>query len=499
MAGHKIVEHGERLATWEAHAMRWPIRWQVLIPFAAVTAIALSTVTLIDAQLAANRAEAQIAAQLAGVARTLRDARYPLTDEVLSQMAGLSGAEFLLLDARGRVTAASRQAASPVEPLPPERPIGERPFELDAPVEWLGDRYYQASIEVPPRGTAAGPLTLHILFPERALASSRRAAALPHLLFGAVALAAVAGLSLLLALRIARPLQQVTLRVADLAEGAYEPIPLPRRNDELRDLVAAVNKLAARLEESRHAIRRAERLSLLGRLSSGMAHSLRNHIAGATLAVQLHQRHCSSDDGDSLHVALRQMQLTESHLKRFLAAGRPSEPRFAVCRLGQIVDDVVELVQPACRHRRIELQVQVATAANAALRADRDLLGQALLNVVLNGIEAAGTDGWVRIECAAAEGTAVLQFLDGGPGPPPEVRPRLFEPFVTSKPEGVGLGLIVARQIVEAHGGLIALSPQAPPTCFEVALPLAAVGPEPWRVPGEGDPRRRDAIVAPVS
>jgi signal transduction histidine kinase len=93
-----------------------------------------------------------------------------------------------------------------------------------------------------------------------------------------------------------------------------------------------------------------------------------------------------------------------------------------------------------------------------------------LLNLLLNGVEAAGPGGWVRIEWFGTAANWHVCVVDSGPGPPEHLVERLFEAFVTSKPEGVGLGLAVARQIAEAHGGTLAYR-RDEHTCFELILP----------------------------
>jgi hypothetical protein len=96
------------------------------------------------------------------------------------------------------------------------------------------------------------------------------------------------------------------------------------------------------------------------------------------------------------------------------------------------------------------------------------------LNLVLNAVEAAGPGGKVRIVSTAAEGEVSVAVHDTGPGPPADVADRLFEPFSTGKPEGIGLGLTVSRQIAEAHGGSLSFT-SACGTCFTVTLPLGQV------------------------
>jgi signal transduction histidine kinase len=103
---------------------------------------------------------------------------------------------------------------------------------------------------------------------------------------------------------------------------------------------------------------------------------------------------------------------------------------------------------------------------------DPDQLAHLFLNVLTNAVEAAGTGGWVEVRWGAAPTQGVFaEIRDSGPGPTPDVASRLFEPFVTGKPEGVGLGLAVARQVAVAHGGSIQWRRDTAGTCFRVELP----------------------------
>ncbi len=130
----------------------------------------------------------------------------------------------------------------------------------------------------------------------------------------------------------------------------------------------------------------------------------------------------------------------------------------------------MQLVGPACRHRRVELLVDAADAA-VSLSADEEQLRHLLLNLVLNAVEAVAPGGQVRIVSRIAADEVTVAIHDTGPGPPADVADRLFEPFSTGKPEGIGLGLTVARQIAEAHGGSLSFSNEDG-TCFTVMLPL---------------------------
>jgi signal transduction histidine kinase len=476
--------------------MRWPLRYQILLPFALVMLVALAGVTAFSAVLAARRTEAQLASQLDGIASTLRDASFPLSENVLLQMRGLSGAEFVVTSAGGTLMARTVE----VEPdmlAEFRRDAGAaattNPFDFDRMLKMHGETYFHLWTPTRPMSDGSRPI-LHILYSEARWREARSEAILPPLIVGSAALGLVGVVSVVLSRRLSGPIGQLRAQVSRMAQGDYQPIPQPRRNDELRDLAESVNSLASQLDELHRVIQRTERLAVLGQLAGGLAHELRNSVAGARLAVQLHERACDANDPESLTVALRQLELTETQLRRFLAVGKPSTPTRTWFDLRDIVEDVLALVAPACQHRKISVE---STSPEQPIRvlADRDQLRQLLLNLVLNAIDAESSGGRDRIEAdITSDESARLRVFDTGAGPPPELAERMFEPFVTTKPEGVGLGLAVARQIAEAHGGSLRLC-RGEETCFELLLPREAENAEPRDALPQDNLANREATV----
>lgn len=450
--------------------MRWPLRFQILVPFAAVMVLAIAGASVVSALLAARRTQAQLAEQLDGLAATLREATFPLSENVLQQMRGLSGAEFFVTANDGRTLAGTVEL--------PERfasrfirdghaAESER-FDAERTLSMHGQTYFYLWTQTRPSGDGTRA-TLHILYPETRWRATRAAAFVPPLVVGGAALAVVSLVALVISQRLSGPIGQLREQVSRMALGDFRSIARPTRNDELRDLVESVNSLAAQLDAMQQVVRRTERLSVLGQLSGGLAHELRNSVAGARLAVQLHQRACNAGDAESLDVALRQLEITESQLRRFLAVGKPAPPSRVRFALRALAGEVVSLVRATAEHRKVAIDVE-GPAGGIEIEADRDQIRQLLLNLLLNAIEAAGSGGRVRVAVDETPTRARVRVYDSGPGPPAELVERLFEPFVTSKPEGVGLGLAVARQVAEAHGGSIALR-RADGTCFEVVMP----------------------------
>lgn len=454
--------------------MRWPIRHQLLWPLTGVMVVALVAVSGTNAYLATRRAEQEIQAQLRNIAQTLRRPSFPLTESVLRQARSLSGAELIVTSQSGDVVASSLTAGE--LKLPRAASQEGSKSGLGTAVKIQGEQYFHMPAETRSGGVGE-PLVLHVLYPERSYREALRQAMAPPLIVGGIALALVVLLANSLATRLSRPIALLQQQVGRIADGDFQPLPLPERDDELRDLATSVNSLAEQLSKLTLVMKRAERLTLLGQLSGGLAHHLRNDLTGVRLAIQLHQRICRGSDRESLDVALRQLTLSEEYLQRLLAIGQPSDPVRRACDLREIAADLVVLHGPTFHHRKVRLEASLGEGS-IPLAADAKQLGQLLLNLMLNGIEAAGPGGWVRIEAGTRpqEQQAWLRVLDSGPGPPAEIQSKLFEPFATSKPEGVGLGLAVARQIARAHGGELLYrsdGERSGATCFELTLPLA--------------------------
>jgi signal transduction histidine kinase len=141
------------------------------------------------------------------------------------------------------------------------------------------------------------------------------------------------------------------------------------------------------------------------------------------------------------------------------------------------VADALSLVKPACAHAGVEL-AYVQPAEPLVVRGDGQALRQLIANLVLNALDATkGEPATARIGVALERlGTdrVALRVRDSGLGPAADVADRLFEPFITTKPEGTGLGLYVARRVAELHGGSIGWERVGGETCFSVVLPLCS-------------------------
>ena len=273
--------------------------------------------------------------------------------------------------------------------------------------------------------------------------------------------------------RISRRIRVVSLQVARIAGGDFEGFDPGRQRDEVADLARSINSMCHQLRDMSRTIQQSERTRLLAQLAAGLAHQMRNSLTGARMSVQLHARRFPTPAGDrSLDVALRQLAMTEEQVKGLLSLGRVEGRSPAVCDLGRLLGDIALLVGPACEHAKVTLDLR-GDGAPLEVTADESGLRAAVLNLTLNAIEAAGHGGTVRLEAVHDGGTVAIEVSDTGPGPPPGLAESLFEPFMTSKPEGVGLGLALARQVATRHGGTLSWTRAGHETRFRLSLPRA--------------------------
>src|SRR5262249_10492411 len=230
----------------------------------------------------------------------------------LEQMKELSGAEFLLLDAAGQ-----RVATFPgsVGELPAVGALGAEP-SLGERIEVDGRRFLCRGVLLrPPHPSPGG--RLYILYPESLRDEAVWQAVRPTLILGVSAGVAALVLTAVGAGGVVRRLRDLERRTRQVAAGDFSPVPLPRRDDELRDLARSVNEMATKLAAMQGAVADSERDRLLGQESSGLAHQLRNAVTGAKLAVQLHGAACPGGDRQHLAGAARLRPRPTAHLPPF--------------------------------------------------------------------------------------------------------------------------------------------------------------------------------------
>jgi hypothetical protein len=244
--------------------------------------------------------------------------------------------------------------------------------------------------------------------------------------------------------------------------------------------LAALRRSQAELEAFyRERMVRADRFAAVGEMATGLAHEIKNPLAGLSGALELLAEDVAQNPtqaelvGDMRHQVARLTHTMES----LLSFARPPKARLRATEVNGTLEKVLFLIRQQCRGTAIEVAADLGPSLPPVL-ADPNQLEQVFLNLCLNAVQAmSGKPGKLTVRSAGGDGRVTVEIEDTGPGIPEKHRPNLFKPFFTTKREGSGLGLAISARIVAEHGGHIGY--RCPPgggTVFAITLQQARPG-----------------------
>ncbi len=285
-----------------------------------------------------------------------------------------------------------------------------------------------------------------------------------------------------LARRIVRPIEALDHAAGEIARENFNVRVEPVTTDEIGRLARTFNHMSASIQQARQELIRNERLYTIGRLAGSIVHDLRNPLAAiyGSSEMLLHSdlpEHQRKRLSANLYKASRKIQdMLEDLLS--ITRGRTRELR-EECLVSEIVQAALDPLRSVAEAQRVEIVEDIP--ADSLVAADRGRLERALANLLVNSIEAMPEGGRITIDAKVQDNSITLRVVDTGPGIPPDVQNRLFEPFATAgKKNGTGLGLALARQTVLDHGGdMWADCQPGRGAVFHIRLPLARSVSEP--------------------
>ncbi len=292
---------------------------------------------------------------------------------------------------------------------------------------------------------------------------------------------------LYLAFLFTKPIEQLVEGAQQVAAGNLY-ISLPSRgSDEMGRLAQTFNRMVERLREHRalqERLNEAEKLSLLGRFAATVAHEVRNSLNFINLTIdQIRAKHFYGDDR-AARVMERNLANIKDEISRLnhlvndvLAAGRQAPPTLLPCDLRVTLTEALALVDRQARNQSIKIKLDLAQEL-PIFRLDSAQIKTCFLNILTNAIQAMPLGGQVRIFAVITKApnggeSLDLHFADTGPGIPPAERDKVFAPFYSTKATGFGLGLAIAKKIIEDHAGRVFVdNGDTPGTDLVVQLPF---------------------------
>lgn len=304
------------------------------------------------------------------------------------------------------------------------------------------------------------------------------------LVAGVGAVAICGALLVVLTYTVQRPMVELQQKISQVGAGDLNvSVSFAQRNDEIGDLGRNFNRMVEQLRDSREEIERlhrtqmsrAEHFATLGELATGLAHEIRNPLAGIAGVIEIIGRDLpATSPARSVVKDVRQeIARINQIVTDLLQTARPHPPKVRKSDLNTTVEHAVMLGRQQALTKSVEITLQ-KDASLPEIEHDSDQIHQVLLNLLLNGLQAIDHDGKVSVAVKTRGSCAAIEVTDNGRGIPPEQLPHIFRPFFTTKGEGTGLGLSLARRIVEDHQGRIdVVSTVGQGSTFTVVLPLA--------------------------
>lgn len=290
-----------------------------------------------------------------------------------------------------------------------------------------------------------------------------------------------------------RPLQQLLTTIAQAAGGDLHTRTKLRRADELGRLGERLNDMIMRLESAQNEVARyhgqqlarADRLATIGQMAAALAHEIRNPLTAIKGVLSVLSRDLPENDSrmNFVQKTLELIDRLDKSVENVLQYSRPSPSQFKAVSLRNVIDSTLAFARGQAKKARVQIEHAACgdpacSDAPSSVTADAHQLQQVLMNLVLNAIQATPAQGtiWIRT-CTTVDPDgrrfACILVEDNGKGMAPEELGQAFDPFFSTKANGTGLGLPIAKQLIEQHGGRVSVESEAGRgTCVRVEIPL---------------------------
>jgi signal transduction histidine kinase len=280
----------------------------------------------------------------------------------------------------------------------------------------------------------------------------------------------------LLTRRATRSLEYLTMAADAVARGDFAPrLPAPGR-DEVGRLSSAFGVMATEVRDMVRRIEQSRHLAAIGRFASQLSHEVRNPLTSIKLNLQSLERAVASgripsDFARPVEICLREVSRLDRVVRGALSLAQTPRARLEPCSIHACVEETLDVLRPQLEKGEIAIERDLGASRDQVL-GDAERLKGVFLNLLLNSIDAMPGGGTIRISTDTTDSTIRIRLRDEGPGVPPDLRDRIFEPFFSTKPEGTGLGLPVSSRIIHRHKGILEFeSKPGKGTIFRIVLP----------------------------
>ncbi|MFN9437512.1 MAG: ATP-binding protein [Planctomycetota bacterium] len=447
----------------------WSLRRQLIVPIGATILLVALAVSGITWWAVRDSEQRWAAEKMDSVYEQLRVASFPLTERVLEQIRNYSGVDVVVIPHEG-VSVTTLDPNDFRDLSSAERMVSEPSGKLTLGDRVVHYRTYDASRSF--RDVEVKALVLFVPQPRDT-----------RFLFGPVWAPIASGLISILAMilvttavgsRIVRRIEDLESQVVRIASGSFDVVEPSGPDDAIRRLSISINSMSSQLATAQDWIARTERSRLISMIAGGMAHQLRNSLTGASLLIQSFRRSQPGEPAKELTMDENQLISAADAVRRLLASDPNielvDEPEMPALAIQEAVRDCVAMY---AQHREVSLLWESGGCDGGLWIPQGSAVVGAIVNLVMNAIEATGRGGEVRCQMSTepSSHSVCWRIADNGPGPDPSLANAIMEPFVTTKKEGIGLGLAMAARVANRCRGSLAWRRKEPNTIFELTIP----------------------------
>jgi len=288
-------------------------------------------------------------------------------------------------------------------------------------------------------------------------------------------------LSLIFIKSVTSPLKKILTAARRLKTGDLDH-RIERLRDEFGEVADSINEMASSLKQQMRTMQRTEQLRMSGEIATGLAHEIKNPLAGIKISMEFlaQDSNLSESDREVLTKVIDEVRRIEVLLRGLLNFAKPPVPHFAPAKINHIIDICIMFSVRTPSHPAFSDTNEVTVVKNfddniPTIMADQLQLQQVLLNLLLNAIDAMPGGGTLTINTAVGvdNSSIKIEIADSGQGISDRDMNRIFQPFFTTKSRGTGMGLAITRRIIEEHGGSISVSSEyGRGTTFTIVLPV---------------------------
>jgi signal transduction histidine kinase len=453
-------------------AWRLRLHHRIVIPFAVVALVATSASAFLALTVMSSAFQSRIQSQLTNTADVISRGGFAFNPAILRSVKAITGADVVTFDADGLLVSTTIDS-SRTDLIAAVTRSAPREAGATGSAATVREMSCGHPCVVAYRPIAERPGVMVAVVVETAeTAAAIRAVSRTILLAAIASLAILVLVSQLVARRVTAPIDDLVRFSQDVAEGTSRRAA--EGDDDVGRLGRAFNLMLDRLDESKAAKVRNEKLALAGLFAARVAHDIRNPLASMKINAQMLEAAVKHDQKNAaiVNATLYDIGQVEAVIRDLIELARPGELRRVPADINAVIRAVIRQLDTRLTHRRVQTSLNLPDRL-PLVQLDTERFAQVLTNVFITAIDAMPNGGVLTVSTAADGGNMVIDIDDDGVGIDPAMVTRVFDPFVSSKPEGVGLGLVNAKAVIEGHGGVISLMPRQPRgTRAKIVLPL---------------------------